>query len=100
MTINRGNFTLPEADAYLDREPDMQVEQLSDRLDTISDGQVRTLFAAGDTGVIACDTFGTPGKARAYQKAIAATLPGQAITTISANATMVAIASAEAWMLR
>jgi glyoxylase-like metal-dependent hydrolase (beta-lactamase superfamily II) len=82
MTVNRGNFTLPEADAYLQREPEMQVEPLSDRLYTISDGQVRTLFAAGDTGVIAFDTFGTPGKARAYQKAIAAKLPGKPISTI------------------
>ena len=82
MTINRGNFTLPEADAYLDREPAMQVEALSDRLYTVSDGQIRTVFAAGESGVIAFDTFGTPGKARAYHKAIAATLPGKPITTI------------------
>ena len=82
MPVNRGNFTLPEADAYLTREPEMQVEQLSDRLYTISDGQVRTVFVCGDTGVIAFDTFGTPGKARAYQKAVAATLPGKPVNTI------------------
>jgi glyoxylase-like metal-dependent hydrolase (beta-lactamase superfamily II) len=82
MSVNRGNFTLPEADAYLTREPEMQVEQLSDRLYTVTDGQVRTVFAAGDSGVIAFDTFGTPGKAMAYQKAIAAALPAKPITTI------------------
>ncbi len=82
MTVNRGNFTLPEAVAYLSREPEMQVEALSDRLYTVSDGQVRTVFVLGDSGIIAFDTFGTPGKARAYQKAIAATLPDKPITTI------------------
>ena len=82
MTLNRGNFTLPAADAYLAREPEMQVEPLSDRLYTITDGQVRTVFADGDTGIIAFDTFGTPGKARAYSKAIADALPGKPITTI------------------
>jgi glyoxylase-like metal-dependent hydrolase (beta-lactamase superfamily II) len=82
MTVNRGNFTLPEADAYLNREPEMQVEQLSQRLFTITDGQVRTVFAAGDTGVVAFDTFGTPGKARAYHKAVAEVLPGKPIKTI------------------
>lgn len=82
MTVNRGNFTLPEADAYLNREPEMQVEQLSQRLYTITDGQVRTVFVAGDTGIVAFDTFGTPGKARAYHKAVAEVLPGKPIKTI------------------
>lgn len=82
MTLNRGNFTLDSARDYLTLEPEMQVEQLSERLYSVSDGQVRALFVAGDTGVIAFDTFGTPGKARAYHKAIAATLPARPITTI------------------
>lgn len=82
MTVNRGTFTLPGAEDYLSREPAMQVEPLSERLYTITDGQVRTLFVAGDTSVIAFDTFGTPGKARAYQKAVAEALPDKPITTI------------------
>ena len=82
MTENRGNFTLSEAQAYLAAEPDMSVEQLSERLYSVSDGQVRSIFLAGNTGVIAFDTFGTPGKARAYRKAIAATLPGKEIATV------------------
>lgn len=82
MTENRGNFTLDAAQAYLAREPDMQIEKLSDRLYSVSDGQVRTIFVVGDSGVIAWDTFGTPGRARAYRKAIEATLPGKPINTI------------------
>ncbi len=82
MTENRGKFTSDSAQAYLAVEPDMQVDKLSDRLYSVSDGHVRTIFAAGDNGVIAFDTFGTPGRARAYRKAIEATLPGQNIGTI------------------
>ncbi len=82
MSENRGKFTLEAAEAYLAEEPDMQVEKLSNRLFTISDGQCRTIFIAGESGVIAFDTFGTPGRARAYKKAIEATLPGQTINAI------------------
>lgn len=82
MSENRGNFTLDAAQAYLANEPEMQVESLSERLHTVTDGQCRTIFVAGDSGVIAFDTFGTPGRARAYRRAIEATLPGKAITTI------------------
>jgi glyoxylase-like metal-dependent hydrolase (beta-lactamase superfamily II) len=82
MTENRGNFTLDTAKAYLAAEPEMQVEQLSGRLYTVSDGQVRTVFLEGERSVIAFDTFGTPGKARAYCRAIESTVPGKSIGTI------------------
>ncbi len=82
MSENRGLFTLDAAQAYLAAEPEMAVEKLSDRLYTISDGQVRTIFLEGDSSVIAFDTFGTPGRARAYGKAVAAAVPGKAIGTI------------------
>ena len=82
MSENRGLFTLDAARAYLAAEPEMTTEQLSERLYTVSDGQVRTVFLAGDSSVIAFDTFGTPGRARAYGKAIAAAVPGKPIATI------------------
>ena len=82
MSENRGNFTLPEAQAYLAKEPVLQVEALSDRLYTVTDGHYRTIFVQGEKGVVAFDTFGTPGKARAYRRAIEATLPGKPITTV------------------
>ncbi len=81
-TINTGIFTAPNAGEYLEREPDMQVQQLAGRLWTASDGLRRSIFLEGDTGVIAFDTFGTPGAARAYGKAIAQTLPEKPIHTI------------------
>lgn len=71
MKENRGNFTNDAAQVYLSQEPDMQTTQLSPRLWTITDGQVRTMFIEADNSVIAFDTFGTPGKARAYRKAVA-----------------------------
>jgi len=82
MTENRGKFTMEAAQAYLAHEPEMQVDALSERLFTVSDGHCRTLFVAGDSGVIAFDTFGTPGRARSYRRAIEATLPGKPISTI------------------
>ena len=82
MQENRGLFTLDAAQAYLAKEPEMVTEQLSERLFTVSDGQVRTIFLAGENSVIAFDTFGTPGRARAYGKAIAAAIPGKPIGTI------------------
>jgi glyoxylase-like metal-dependent hydrolase (beta-lactamase superfamily II) len=82
MSENKGNFTLDAAQAYLAKEPEMQVESLSERLYTVTDGQCRTIFVAGDNGVIAFDTFGTPGRSRAYRRAIEETLPGKAVTTV------------------
>jgi len=82
MIENRGNFTLDAAQSYLAAEPVMSVEQLSERLYTVTDGQLRTIFVEGDSSVIAFDTFGTPGKARAYRKAIEAAVPGKPITTV------------------
>jgi glyoxylase-like metal-dependent hydrolase (beta-lactamase superfamily II) len=82
MTENRGKFTMEAAQAYLAHEPDMQVDALSERLFTVSDGHCRTIFVAGDSGVIAFDTFGTPGRARSYRRAIEATLPGKHVSTI------------------
>ncbi len=81
MGEHRGIFTSDRLQAYLAEEPSLQTEQLSDRIWTVSDGKVRSLFLAGDRGVIAFDTFGTPGRARAYRRAIETAIPGKAITT-------------------
>ena len=82
MSENRGKFTLGAAQAWLAREPVLSVEPLSERLYTVSDGHYRTIFVAGKSSVIAFDTFGTPGRARAYRRVIEATLPGKPIKTI------------------
>jgi len=82
ISENRGTFTLDAAQAYLAAEPEMQTEKMSQRLWTVSDGQCRTIFLEADNRVIAFDTFGTPGRARAYKKAIESAVPGKPIKTI------------------
>jgi len=82
MSENSGKFTFDAAQAYLSVEPEMETTQLSDRLWTISDGHCRTLFIQGDNSVIAFDTFGTPGRARAYKSAIRTVIPDKPIKTI------------------
>ncbi len=82
MAENSGLFTSDKAQEYLAFEPEMRVTQLSDRLWTISDGVYRSIFLEGNDSVIAFDTFGTPGKARAYARAIGQTLPHKDIGVI------------------
>jgi glyoxylase-like metal-dependent hydrolase (beta-lactamase superfamily II) len=82
MSENRGKFTRDAAQAYLTLEPEMECIQLTERLWSISDGQCRTLFAEADNSVLAFDTFGTPGRARAYKKAIAVSISNKPISTI------------------
>lgn len=74
----RGRYTLPpERLAFLDVEPEVQVDELGSGLWTVSDGRYRTVFADGDAGVIAWDTLATPGAARAYRRPI-----GRPIATV------------------
>ena len=80
--LNTGLFTAPNAREYLEREPEMIVDRISGRLWTISDGVRRTIFLEGDSSVVAFDTFGTPGAAKAYHKAVEATIPGKPIGTV------------------
>jgi glyoxylase-like metal-dependent hydrolase (beta-lactamase superfamily II) len=79
---NTGIFTAPNALEYLEREPDMQVQKLAQRLWTVTDGVRRSIFLEGDTSIIAFDTFGTPGAARAYGRAIVQAIPGKPVKTI------------------
>jgi len=80
--LNTGLFTAPNARAYLEREPQMNVDRLSERMWTISDGTIRTLFLEGDSGIVAFDTFGTPGAARAYRRAVEESIPGKKVKTV------------------
>ncbi len=79
---NTGLFTFPDAQTYLRREPEMEVTQLTERIFTITDGVRRTLFFEGDAGIVAFDTFGTPGAARAYAAAMRDAIPGKAVKTV------------------
>lgn len=82
MSENKGIFTLEEAETYLSAEPEITAEQLADRLWTATDGVYRTLFIEADNSVIAFDTFGTPGRARAYAKAVSQCLPDKSVSTV------------------
>jgi glyoxylase-like metal-dependent hydrolase (beta-lactamase superfamily II) len=82
MPENRGKFTREASQAYLAAEPEMAAKQLSERIWTASDGHCRTLFAEGDGSVLAFDSFGTPGRARAYRRSIEAAIPDKPIKTV------------------
>jgi glyoxylase-like metal-dependent hydrolase (beta-lactamase superfamily II) len=77
-----GIFTSDKLLDYLAAEPDMQTEKLSERLWTVSDGLCRTIFLECDNSVVAFDTFGTPGRARAYRTAIERAVPGKPVKTV------------------
>ena len=82
MTQHRGIFTSDRLHDYLAAEPRMQPEKLSDRLWTVSDGLCRTIFLECDNSVVAFDTFGTPGRARAYRAAIERAVPGKPVERV------------------
>lgn len=82
MTEHRGIFTSDNMQDYLAHEPDMEVQQLTDEIWTVSDGLYRTIFIVDKDEVVAFDTFGTPGRARAYRAAIEAAAPGTPISTV------------------
>ena len=75
MSENRGLFTLEGAQAYLAAEPEMVVEQLSDRLFTIGDGKLRSVFLAGDSSVIAFDVMRPPPKCLTPNQTLPDVLP-------------------------
>jgi glyoxylase-like metal-dependent hydrolase (beta-lactamase superfamily II) len=82
MSENRGKFTREASQRYLALEPEIVSTQLSDRIWTASDGRYRTIFVEGDQTAIAFDTFGTPGRARAYRRSIESSVPGKPIRTV------------------
>jgi glyoxylase-like metal-dependent hydrolase (beta-lactamase superfamily II) len=82
MSENRGKFTREASQRYLAAEPEIVSTQLSDRIWTASDGHYRTLFVEGDRTVIAFDTFGTPGRARAYRRSIESSIRRKPVGTI------------------
>jgi glyoxylase-like metal-dependent hydrolase (beta-lactamase superfamily II) len=79
--LHSGLFTIDAAN-YQRREPDVQVEAVGDGVWTVSDGDHRTIFARGREGVVAVNTFGTPGAARAYRRAIERTVSRARIETV------------------
>jgi hypothetical protein len=60
-------------DEFLAFEPPVDVEPLFDGVWTVSSERARSVFLEGATCVVAVDTLGTPGAARAYARAVAET---------------------------
>lgn len=82
MESSTGLFVKLAMQSYLAHEPAIGLQRLSARLWTATDGRIRTVFLEARRSVIAFDTFGTPGRARAYRKAIANAIPGKPIGTV------------------
>jgi glyoxylase-like metal-dependent hydrolase (beta-lactamase superfamily II) len=81
-STSRGIFTLPELQEYLSAPREMKVDRLGERLWSVTDSIRRTIFVEGDEGVVAFDTFDTPGAAESYREAIRRTVEGKDITGI------------------
>lgn len=63
-------------------QPTMTYEPLGGRLWTMSEGVYRTVFLEGDRGLVAFDTFYSPGAALAYRNALGRLFPRKEIHTV------------------
>lgn len=77
-----GIFTIPGPLTVQSAWRDITFDPVRDRIWTASEGIYRTIFLEGDAGVIAFDTFTTPGGANAYKAAIQRVFPHKPIHTI------------------
>ena len=77
-----GIFTIPGPLAVQSAWRDITFDPVRDRIWTASEGVYRTIFLEGKTGVIAFDTFSTPGGARAYHGAMQRVFPRKPVHTI------------------
>jgi glyoxylase-like metal-dependent hydrolase (beta-lactamase superfamily II) len=77
-----GIFTIPGEIPILGAYRDICYVPLRNRIWTASEGIYRTCFLEGKKGVVAFDTFGTPGTARAYAGAIHRVFPDKPVHTI------------------
>lgn len=77
-----GIFTIAGEIPILGAYRDICYVPLRNRIWTASEGIYRTCFIEGKKGVVAFDTFGTPGTARAYAGAIHRVFPDKPVHTI------------------
>lgn len=77
-----GIFTIPGEIPILGAYRDICYVPLRGNIWTASEGIYRTCFVEGEKGVVAFDTFGTPGTARAYGGAIQRVFPDKPVHTI------------------
>lgn len=79
---HRGIFSIPRALPIQSAWRDITYEPVRDNIWTASEGIYRTIFLEGKTGVVAFDTFSTPGGARAYKLAMQRVFPRKPVHTI------------------
>lgn len=77
-----GIFTIPGEIPIQGAYRDICYVPLINKIWTASEGIYRTCFVEGKKGVVAFDTFGTPGTARAYGGAIGRVFPEKPVHTI------------------
>jgi len=77
-----GIFTIPGPLTIQAMWRDITYEPVRDNIWTVSEGIYRSIFVEGDTGVVAFDTFSTPGGARAYNMAMQRVFPRKPCHTI------------------
>ena len=77
-----GIFTIPGSQGIQGAWRDITYVPVRDNIWTVSEGIYRTIFVEGDKGVIAFDTLGTPGGARAYGGAMQRVFPKKPVHTI------------------
>src|SRR4051794_30289584 len=81
-TCHRGIFTIDGPLPGYAFPTTVSYTPLGERLWTATDGIYRTIFAEGDSGVVAFDTFWSPAAAGSYRTAIDRVLPGRELHTV------------------
>ena len=77
-----GIFTIPGPLTIQGMWRDITFEPVRNNIWTVSEGIYRTIFVEGNKGVLAFDTFTTPGSARAYMGAMQRVFPRKPLHTI------------------
>ncbi|MDT8319109.1 MAG: MBL fold metallo-hydrolase [Xanthomonadales bacterium] len=77
-----GIFSVPGSDAIQGAWRDITYSPVRDRIWTASEGIYRSVFVEGRRGILAFDTFSTPGGARAYRGAMQRVFPRKPVHTI------------------
>jgi len=77
-----GIFTIPGPLGVQSAWRDITYQPLRDNIWTASEGIYRTVYLEGRSGLVAFDTFSTPGGARAYQGAMQRCFPRKPVHTL------------------
>jgi glyoxylase-like metal-dependent hydrolase (beta-lactamase superfamily II) len=82
VSCHRGIFRIPDQLGGYEWRPTVDYTPVRGRVWTAAEGVYRTIFLEGDEGVVAFDTFYSPGSANAYRDAIGRLFPHKPVHTI------------------